>query len=205
MTCFTLDMLQIKTNFQWQHVFNHIPPYNFIEFLLCGKFWGRSWSRKIQPSLLASLPLSWGMPVATSLTDACAVERCFIKFELLTFDVDKVFGLRHSVHVTCTFLPFTSTRLKYCLYFHRENAVLDSASGLAISSDMLCVCACVCVCARATTVCWFVCIPAHRVSLVGSTWNLCFSQSSLRIPPLPKGEKKAFLYASWVRCQFLNE
>lgn len=97
------------------------------------------WRGSVAVAFVVSLPLSWGMPVATSLTEACAVERCFIKFELLTFEVDKVFGLRHNVHITCTFLPFTSTRLKYCLYFHLENAVFDS--GLAIPSDIVCVCA----------------------------------------------------------------
>ena len=48
--------------------------------------------------------------LATSFVDACIVVRCFIKLELLTTDVDKVFALGpgHNVPLTFTFLPLTS-------------------------------------------------------------------------------------------------
>ena len=50
--------------------------------------------------------------LATSVVEACVVERCFIGLELLTTHVDKHLALGHNVHFTCMFLPFTSKRLK---------------------------------------------------------------------------------------------
>ena len=50
--------------------------------------------------------------LATSFVVACAVERCFIRLELLVTDVDKYLALIHNVHFTCMFLPFNSRRLK---------------------------------------------------------------------------------------------
>ena len=64
------------------------------------------------PSLLVDRELSSVVEVslvlATSFVDACVVVRCFIKLELLTTDVDKVFAPGHNVHMTCTYLPLTT-------------------------------------------------------------------------------------------------
>ena len=53
---------------------------------------------------------------ATSFVEACAAERCSIRSELLTTDVDKHFALWEIMHT-----PF-------CLYFHFENAVRNATS-----------------------------------------------------------------------------
>ena len=46
--------------------------------------------------------------LATSFVDACVVVGCFIKLDLLTTDVDKVFAPGHNSHISCTFLPLTT-------------------------------------------------------------------------------------------------
>ena len=62
------------------------------------------------PGLLSSSTVSTMVFLATSFVEACAFERCFIKLELLTMDVDKHFGLGNNEHFTCMFLPFISRR-----------------------------------------------------------------------------------------------
>ena len=64
------------------------------------------------PGLLSSSAVSNTVFLSTSFVENCVVERCFIRLDLLSTDLDKHFTLGHYEHLICTFLPFTSSRLK---------------------------------------------------------------------------------------------